>query len=228
MGLAISESAAGPYVRQNDGNPVQPEGHEVLVWTQGGGVMSLASGMAGHGLWYAEDGIHFSELAEKFTGSLLAPGAFRPELTDPEYADGIQWGVSMLNTSQPYLAHYSLDLTLLASYADLNEDGIADATDWQFYRAGFGASLSGLTVDESRRMGDLNGDFKNDESDFALFKLAYDELNGAGALSALQAPVPEPATLTCMCSGALVYGACQRFRCIECSSTGGENDWDEL
>jgi hypothetical protein len=77
-------------------------------------------------------------------------------------------------------------------------------------------------------MGDLNGDFKNDESDFALFKLAYDELNGAGALSALQAPVPEPATLTFMCSGALVYGACQRFRCIECSSTGGENDWDEL
>ncbi len=148
MGLAISKSAAGPFVRQNDGDPVQPEGHEVLVWAQGDGVMSLASGMAGKGLWYAEDGIHFTELTEEFTGSLLAPGAFRPELTDPDYSEGIQWGISMLNTPQPYLAHYSCDLTLLASYADLNEDGLANATDWQMYRAGFGASLTGLTVDQ--------------------------------------------------------------------------------
>jgi hypothetical protein len=211
MGLAISKSAAGPFVRQNDGDPVQPEGHEVLVWAQGSGVMSLASGMAGKGLWYAEDGIHFTELTEEFTGSLLAPGAFRPELTDPDYTDGIQWGISMLNTPQPYLAHYSFDPTLLASYADLNEDGLANATDWQMYRAGFGANLTGLTVDEARRMGDVNGDFRNDESDFALFKLAYDEVNGAGAFSALQASVPEPATLTILFTGAFVHWACHRL-----------------
>ncbi len=73
-------------------------------------------------------------------------------------------------------------------------------------------------------MGDVNGDFKNDESDFALFKLAYDEVNGAGAFSALQAPVPEPATLAILFSGALVYGASHRLGCVECSSTGGGND----
>ena len=32
MGLAIAEAPAGPYLRQNKGQPVQDSGHEVLIW----------------------------------------------------------------------------------------------------------------------------------------------------------------------------------------------------
>ena len=42
-------------------------------------------------------------------------------------------------------------------------------------------------------MGDLNGDFRNDHADFALFKAAFESTNGAGSFAAIVIGVPEPA-----------------------------------
>jgi hypothetical protein len=43
-------------------------------------------------------------------------------------------------------------------------------------------------------LGDLNGDFLNDRFDFALFKTAYEEANGAGSFRGMF-QVPEPVSL---------------------------------
>ena len=45
-------------------------------------------------------------------------------------------------------------------------------------------------------MGDLNGDFRNDHADFALFKAAFESTNGAGSFAAIVIGVPEPANNT--------------------------------
>ncbi len=95
MGVAIAEHPAGPYVK-NKGNPVVPGGHEVLVWPQGKGVMSLTSigppGIA-KTLRYAEDGLSFAKVAD-LKDIPYAPGAFRPEaFMDNGKGDVIQWGL---------------------------------------------------------------------------------------------------------------------------------------
>ena len=43
-------------------------------------------------------------------------------------------------------------------------------------------------------MGDLNGDFRNDHADFALFKTAFETSNGAGSFASGITQVPEPAS----------------------------------
>jgi hypothetical protein len=59
------------------------------------------------------------------------------------------------------------------------------------YIAGLHTDLSGLSADEAKQHGDLNGDFTNDFQDFLLFKQAFDAANGAGAFAtSLQAPEP--------------------------------------
>jgi hypothetical protein len=107
MGLAVAESPSGPFLRQNHGNPVQPMGHEVLIWESGDGVMSLVSN-AGRGLWYAKDGVHFEPLTDSFTGSIHAPGAFRPDLTAHSCKSGIKWGISMSNAGNCYLVRFAV------------------------------------------------------------------------------------------------------------------------
>ncbi len=105
MGLAISESPGGGFVRANaDGSPVQPEGHEVMVFAYGDGVVSLSTN-AGTGIWYAADGINFTE-SGGFSGGINAPGAYRPELTDPTYTGGVEWGISMKHTANRYLVRW--------------------------------------------------------------------------------------------------------------------------
>jgi hypothetical protein len=99
MGVAVAQQPDGPFVKQNDGRPVQDSGHEVQIFRCGGGVMSLVSptGPKGRTLQYAPDGLHFEAIAQVVTPP-AAPGLFRPELTDPEAeAQAPYWGVSMHN-----------------------------------------------------------------------------------------------------------------------------------
>jgi YD repeat-containing protein len=77
-------------------------------------------------------------------------------------------------------------------FGDLNRDGIINSVDWAILRDNFNADLTELTPAEAMALGDLNGDFFNNRFDFALFKTAYEEANGAGSFNSLFL-VPEPA-----------------------------------
>jgi len=91
MGLAVAERPEGPYVRVGSG-PVQPEGHEVLVWEHAGGVVSLVTN-AGSGVWFS-DGDRFAKLDVVLEGRLFAPGLARADLVDPD-ADALSGGLPL-------------------------------------------------------------------------------------------------------------------------------------
>jgi len=114
MGVAVAERPEGPYRRLNNGDPVQDSGHEVMVWPFAGGVMSLVSATGPHGqtLQYAADGLHFRVVGRLPGDYPRAPGAFRPDLTDPSAAGrGIRWGIEMVTTGGvPYLRRYEIRL----------------------------------------------------------------------------------------------------------------------
>ena len=105
MGVAVAEKVEGPYVKQNISDSVQSEGHEVLVWAYGEGVVSLVTNV-GRGFYYAKDGIHFVKVTSDFEGNINAPGAYRRDLTEHEFAEGIQWGISMNHGEFPYLLRW--------------------------------------------------------------------------------------------------------------------------
>lgn len=115
MGVAVADHPEGPYRRLNRGEPVQDSGHEVMVWPFGGGVMSLVSATGPHGqtLQYAADGIHFHVVGTLPADYPRAPGAYRPDLTDPTQAGkGIRWGIEMDTAGgHPCLRRYELTLS---------------------------------------------------------------------------------------------------------------------
>ncbi len=108
MGLAIAEAPEGPFKRHSgsiDGNVAQAAGHKVMMFVLGDGVASLVSNV-GHGLYFDKKGTKFAKIAN-FAGRIHAPSAFRLELTDPEYAGGITWGISMIHSGKnPYLVRW--------------------------------------------------------------------------------------------------------------------------
>jgi exodeoxyribonuclease-3 len=85
------------------------------------------------------------------------------------------------------LATYSLSLA-----GDFDANGLIDVADWAILRANQHANLTGLNADDAWRLGDLNGDFRNDFADFAAFKTMFEGVNGVGSFAAMLA-VPEPA-----------------------------------
>jgi hypothetical protein len=89
---------------------------------------------------------------------------------------------------------------------DFNLDGSISAADWAIFRANQHADLSGQSLAEAYRLGDLNGDRRNDHADFRAFKTLYDDSNGAGSFAALlTGVVPEPGTaMLLITSGMLV------------------------
>ena len=111
MGVAVAKNPAGPYRRLNEGRFVQDSGHEVLVWPQGSGAMSLvsATGPRGRTLQYAADGLAFQVMAKLPARYPHAPGVFRPDLTDPAtVGKGVRWGISMVHGRDPYLVRYEI------------------------------------------------------------------------------------------------------------------------
>ena len=109
MGVAFSDNPEGPWVKY--GSPVLTQSHEVLIWPHRIGVAALASFSST--FEYALDGIDFtsSKLGAKVTGRPMAPGAFRPDLTDPVvYGAGLDWGISMAeNGAECYLVRFDCD-----------------------------------------------------------------------------------------------------------------------
>jgi predicted GH43/DUF377 family glycosyl hydrolase len=95
LGVAIADKPEGPYVR-HPGNPVVEGGHEVLVWPYGRGVaamINIGPPVIRSTIQYAEDGLHFSKLAD-VVRTPSAPGAFRPEaFTDSGKGGMIRWGI---------------------------------------------------------------------------------------------------------------------------------------
>ncbi len=113
MGLAIAQRPEGPYVRANNGAPILANSHEVLIWPHREGVAAYAS--ITKTVEYAEDGIDFVSrpLRAAMVPKPVAPGAFRPDLTEPvTYGQGISWGIAMRDPGgpNPYLVRFDNNL----------------------------------------------------------------------------------------------------------------------
>jgi len=108
MGVAYSNSPQGPYTRL--GKAILPGSHEVLIWPQATGVAALAS--LSSTFEYAADGVDFTSrpLAVKVKNRPNAPGAYRPDLTQPVvHGPGMTWGISMVhNGNEAYLIRFEL------------------------------------------------------------------------------------------------------------------------
>lgn len=108
MGVAYSKYPDGPYTKF--GKEILERSHEVLIWPQGTGVGAFAS--LSETFEYAPDGIDFmsNKLAAKVSERAVAPGAFRPDITDPVVVgDGLEWGISMIpNKHECYLVRFEL------------------------------------------------------------------------------------------------------------------------
>ncbi len=91
-------------------------------------------------------------------------------------------------------------------FGDLNLDDTIDQGDWRLLRDNHLTDMSGLSLDETYPLGDLDGDRDNDEYDFGLFKSVFDEANGTGAFAAMLVRVPEPSPLMMAVCGAVLLG----------------------
>jgi hypothetical protein len=81
---------------------------------------------------------------------------------------------------------------------DLNASGNITSADWIILRTNQHTNMSGLSLAEAYRLGDLTGDKLNNFADFAEFKALYDAANGAGSFLEMVASVPEPTTVLLM------------------------------
>jgi hypothetical protein len=77
---------------------------------------------------------------------------------------------------------------------DLNASGNINSADWVILRNNQHTNMSGLSLAEAYRLGDLSGDKLNNHADFVEFKTLYDAANGAGSFAAMVASLPEPST----------------------------------
>ena len=108
MGVAYSKYPEGPYMKF--GKEILERSHEVLIWPQGTGVGAFAS--LSETFEYAPDGIDFmsDKLNAKVKERAVAPGAYRPDLTNPVVVgEGLKWGISMIpNNHECYLVRFEL------------------------------------------------------------------------------------------------------------------------
>jgi hypothetical protein len=112
MGLVVSDRPDRGFERvplsKRQQFLIQP-GHELLLWAYGNGILSFPTGhyRPKHPddfcLHYSIDGVNFSVVSPVVSsaklsphGGLMAPGLYRPELTDPnQTCSGQLWGISM-------------------------------------------------------------------------------------------------------------------------------------
>jgi hypothetical protein len=92
------------------GKEILERSHEVLIWPQGTGVGAFAS--LSETFEYAPDGIDFmpDKLNAKVQVRAVAPGAYRPDLTNPVVVgEGLKWGISMVpNKHECYLVRFEI------------------------------------------------------------------------------------------------------------------------
>jgi hypothetical protein len=116
MGLAMADTPEGPYARVNEGQPILPKSHEVMIWPHRTGVATFAS--ASRTLEFSPDGVDFmsTPLHIPTSNKPIAPGCFRPDLMSPEEKGrGITWGICMRDPGgpSPYLLRYTINATPL-------------------------------------------------------------------------------------------------------------------
>lgn len=106
MSVAFSDEPEGPYVKHN--GALLDKSHEVLIWKKNEGIASLAS--ISQSINYAEDGIHFSMLADSLTNLPKAPGLYRPDLNGDHLNEETPgWGISMkVKKGEAYLVRYEM------------------------------------------------------------------------------------------------------------------------
>jgi len=108
MGVAFSKHPEGPFEKLNQ--PILSGSHEVLIWPHKTGVAALASKSST--FEYAADGVDFTtdKLAAEVQNRPNAPGAYRPDLTNPVvFGQGLNWGIGMVhNGPEAYLIRYEL------------------------------------------------------------------------------------------------------------------------
>lgn len=97
-------------------------------------------------------------------------------------------------------------------FADVNGDCSLNGDDWTQFRSGQLFNMVGLTAAQAFSLGDLNGDFTNNHTDFVLFKSAFEAANGQGSFAAMLAQVPEPSTLLLVFFAAFFQSASRRIR----------------
>lgn len=107
MGVAMAENPIGPFKKYD--HPLIEKGHEVLIWSQNGGVASLAS--LSKSIHWAKDGLEFSPVAEDLTKIPMAPGLYRPHLEDGNKADEVPgWGICMRQSKgEAHLFRYEIN-----------------------------------------------------------------------------------------------------------------------
>ncbi len=94
MGVAFADKPEGPYRKHAE---YLAEGHhEILIWHQDEGIASLAR--LNRTIYYAEDGLNFSPVRENLRQVPLAPGLYRPHLTDHSRKNLPGWGLSHRNS----------------------------------------------------------------------------------------------------------------------------------
>jgi hypothetical protein len=91
------------------------------------------------------------------------------------------------------------------AFADLNVDGNINAADWVIFRTNQQTNLSALSKAQAYRLGDLNGDLRNDHADFVLFKQSYNAAHGAGAFELMLGSVPEPSTVLLVLAAGTIF-----------------------
>jgi hypothetical protein len=88
--------------------------------------------------------------------------------------------------------------------SDFNFDNSLTAADYNILLSNHLKALAETTAATSYVKGDVNGDLRNDVSDFRLFKADYIAANGAAAFAALGATIPEPTAPVLLMSGLAV------------------------
>jgi len=87
---------------------------------------------------------------------------------------------------------------------DLNTNGVINSADWTILRTNQHANLSGLSLAEAYRAGDLTGDKLNNHADFVAFKSIYEAANGAGSFALMLSNVPEPSGIVLVLTSGLL------------------------
>jgi hypothetical protein len=79
---------------------------------------------------------------------------------------------------------------------DLNTNGAINSADWVILRNNQHTDMSGLSLAEAYRLGDLTGDKLNNHADFVAFKELYEAANGGGgSFELMLSSIPEPSSM---------------------------------
>lgn len=191
----------GPW----DGQPDEP--YVAARWIAGASSTGLANITGSiRNFVTAGDGVDFHifvDGVEKFTaissGSTLPEAHFDFDVTLTEgstvdFVLGNGAGNDLFGDESLLNAMIYTDYAeFLPIMGDTNGDSLINFADWAAVRDNFNGNLSHLSLRAAYAHGDLNGDLRVDEYDFALFKHAYDGAHGPGSFANMR-QVPEPAT----------------------------------